>query len=256
MKTVPLLISLWLLPMSLFAQFEQKISVTLSGGIFSTFGSTTFMPDYGSSPEDEQPMQMSNYKPGPYLSAGIQYNLNRHISIQAHVTHMSSGNWFFDVWEGLNYTHWAIWDDVDDILLAEGDNEWSMNNVGIGLVPRYYLLPGKRINPFLFAGISLNLTSTEYVDREWEAFRDLGMLDPDDSGPDRANIEKNTGLGAYPGAGIEFTITENISIFIASGVYLVLLNEENFYVPEMKENLQAITVQGGLKFSFLKSKDI
>ena len=82
MKRIPVLFAFLLIPFLAFSQFEQKISVNLSGGIFSTVGAKTYMPDYGTSPEDEQPTQLANYKPGVYASLGIQYNINRHFSIQ------------------------------------------------------------------------------------------------------------------------------------------------------------------------------
>ncbi len=74
--------------------------------------------------------------------------------------------------------------------------------------------------------------------------------------PDRAHIENNTGLGINPGLGIEFSINDNIGFHLLTGYYLILLSEENFYVPEQHEHLNAIIFQAGLKLSFLKSKDI
>jgi len=255
MKRTPAFFVILLLPFLGFSQFEQKISVNLSGGIFSTIGAKTYMPDYGTSAEDEQPTQLANYKPGLYASLGIQYNLNRHISIQADAGIMHANKWFFDDYDGVNYTHFAVWDDVNDILLAEGDNEFSLFNIGLGLTPRYYLLPGKKINPFIFAGINMNITSTTFEDNEWKARRDHGMLEVDED-PDRANIENNTGIGFYPGIGLDFSVSDHIGFFLTSGLYYFLTDEENFYTPEQKENFSAITVQAGIKFSFLKSKDI
>lgn len=255
MKRTPVFFVILLIPLFAFSQFEQKISVNLSGGIFSTFGAKTYMPDYGTTSEDEQPMQLSNYKPGLFTSLGIQYNLNRHISIQADVGIMYSNNWFYDDYDGVNYTHFAVWDDVNDILLAEGNNELSLFNIGVGLTPRYYLLPGKKINPFIFAGITMNFTSATFEDNEWQARHDHGLLDYDED-PDRANIENNTGIGFYPGIGLDFSLSDNIGFYLTSGLYYFLTNEENFYTPEQKENFSAITVQAGIKFSFLKSKDI
>ncbi|MCK4749259.1 MAG: hypothetical protein KAT15_19535, partial [Bacteroidales bacterium] len=123
MKRTLTFLSIWLIPVISLAQFEQKISINLSGGMFSTFGTKTFMPDYGTSAEDEQPLQISNYEPGVFTSLGIQYNMNRHLSIQADVGVMYAGKWFYDDYDGHNYTGWAVWDPVTDELLAEGFNE-------------------------------------------------------------------------------------------------------------------------------------
>ena len=124
------------------------------------------------------------------------------------------------------------------------------------MTPKYYLLSGKRFNPYLFLGFNLNFTSTTFDDNEWEAYHDLDMLDPDDSGPDRANIESNTGAGFCPGLGLELSLSDQIGFYIQAGLYYILLNEEQFYVPEQNEDLKAITAQAGLRFSFLKSKDL
>ncbi len=256
MKCRITLICIFCLPLMAAAQFEQKVSVSFSGGVFSTIGPKLWMPDWGSVEEDKEPHQIANYKPGFSGTLGIQYNLNRHFSFQADVGIMHSGDWFYDIYDGHNYTGWAIWDPVTDELLAEGFNELTMLNVGVGLTPKYYLLPGKKLNPFLYAGLSINFTSTTFEDNEWQALHDHGLLDPDDSGPDRAYIENNTGLGLHPGLGIEFSINDNIGFHILTGYYLILLSEENFYVPEQHENLNAIILQSGLKLSFLKSKDI
>lgn len=248
---------LLLVPLFAMAQFEQKISINLSGGVFTTIGAKTWMPDYGSSAEDEQPLQISNYRPGGCTSFGIQYNLNRHLSIQADVGVMYAGQWFYDDYDGHNYTEYRIWDLVDDeILLASGNNEFTLLNIGIGITPKYYLKPGKSVNPYLFWGISMNLTSTTFEDNEWNAYRDLGMLEEGDDVPDRANIESNTGLGLCPGFGLEFNVNDRIGFHVTAGYHYILLNEENFYVPEQNENMNAVTIQAGLKLSFLKSKDI
>jgi opacity protein-like surface antigen len=256
MKPALPFLALLLIPLLVQAQFEQKITITLSGGVFSTFGDATYMPDYGSSAEDEEPRQLSNYKPGVHADIGIQYNLSRHFSIQADAGFMYAGEWFYDIYDGVNYTYFAIWDDVTDELLAEGHNELTLTNIGVGLTPKYYLLPGKRVNPFLFGGINLNFTSSTYTDNAWQAYHDLDMLDPDDSGPDRANIESNTGLGLYPGVGLEFNVNDQFGFVLKTGLYFVFLNEGQFYVPEQKENLNAFSIQAGLRFSFVKSKEL
>lgn len=256
MKQKAALILLLVVPVLARAQFEQKISVNLSGGIFTTFGESVYQPDYWSSPEDDQPRQISNYKPGVHAMAGIQYNINRNFSIQADVGIMKSKKWFFDVGEGENYYEFRIWDEYnEDTLLASGENELTLQNISVGITPRFYLLPGKRFNPFIFAGVNLNFTSTTFEDNEWQAYQDLGRLEEDEE-PDRANIESNTGVGFFPGIGVDLALSDRIGFFIISGAHFVLLSEENFYTPEQKENLNAFSAQAGLKISFLKSREL
>lgn len=266
MKRNLLLVSLLLMPLLAAAQFENKISLNLSGGMFYTVGPKTWLPDWGNPglDEDWEPLQIANFSPGVHASVGIQYNLNRHISIQVDAGMMSSGKWFYDMYDGHNYTEWAVWhpDDMIDTLMAEGNQELTLKNIGIGITPKYYLLPGKIVNPFLFAGVSFNFTTTTYEDNEWQALHDLdemydmGFLDPDDSGPDGSYMPENTGIGFNPGLGIEINFHDNIGFHIVAGYYLVLIDKENFYVVEQSEHLHAVTVQAGLKFSFLKSRDL
>jgi opacity protein-like surface antigen len=244
-------------PLVISAQFEQKISISISGGAFSTVGTKAYMPDYGSLPEDMEPFQMPNYLTGMAASIGFQFNLNRHLSFQGDLSILYSGSWFYDIGEGVNYTEYRIWDpDNEEILLAKGNNELTLLNVGIGITPKYYLLPGKTLNPYIFSSFSMNLTSTTFDDNEWNAYRDLHMLEPGDDEPDRANIESNTGFGLCPGVGLEFNVSDQIGIHISAGYYYILLKEENFHAPEQNENLNAVTIKAGLRFSFLKSKDI
>jgi len=257
MKHLSTISVLLLVPLLAFSQFEQKFSVELSGGVFGTFGAKTWMPDWGSTSEDEEPLQIANYKPGPSGTIGFLYNLNRHFSVQANVGIMYTGNWFYDMYDGVNFTYFAVWDpDNEDILLAEGYRELTLLNISLGIAPRYYLLPGKKVNPYFFTGLSMNITSATHEDNEWQAYHDLGMLEPDDSGPDGPYISNNTGLGINPGVGLELDISDKIGFFVSSGIHFILLKEENFYVPEQSENFKAFVIQGGIRLSFLKSKDI
>jgi len=259
MKKQCILSLLLLVPLALHSQFEQKISVSLSGGLFFTLGASTYRPDYWSSSEDDQPRQISNYQPGADAMLGIQYNLNRHISIQLDGAVLYSGQWYYEE-DGISVLYYNIDDpDNDEISLASGDNELTLMNIAIGITPKYYIRPGKRVNPFLFAGFSLNFTSTSFKDNEWQAYSDLGLLDihdPDGDGPDRANIESNSGIGFFPGIGLDLALGDRLSLFLLSGVHLVLLNEENFYTPEQHENLNAFSAQAGIRVSFVKSKDL
>lgn len=258
MKCKSCLLIFLLLPVAAAAQFEQKLSLNLSGGMFTTFGSRTWMPDWGSMDEDREPSQIANFRPGYALSAGIQYNLNRHISLQLNGGVMFTDRWYYNDYEDHNYTEWAIWhpDELIDTLMAEGNNELSLKNIGFGLIPRYYLLPGKRVNPFVFLGLTVNHTSTTFEDNEWEAFRDLGMLDPDDSGPEGPYMGKNTGVGIHPGAGMEISLHDNVSFHLVAGYYFVFLQEKSFYVPEQHEHLHAVVLQAGISLSFLKSRNM
>jgi len=112
------------------------------------------------------------------------------------------------------------------------------------------------MNPFLFGSLSLNFTSTTFEDNKWQALHDLDRLDPGDTEPDRAFIEHNRGMGFYPGIGLEFNVSDKFGFHLTAGYYFILLKEKEFLTPEQNENLHAITLQAGIRFSLLKSKDI
>jgi len=256
MKKKCILLFLLLVPLALHSQFEQKISVSLSGGMFYTMGASTYRPDYWSSPEDDAPLMMSNFKPGADVMLGIQYNLNRHISIQLDGAVHYAGQWYFEE-DGISVLYYNIDDpDNDEISLASGENELMFTNIAIGITPKFYFRPGKRVNPFLFAGINLNLTSTTFKDNEWAALKEHGLLDPPDDPPEQAFDLQNTGPGFFPGIGLDLALGDRLSLFLLSGYRLVLLKEDNFYTPEQHENLNALSVQAGIRVSFIKSKDL
>ena len=80
MKKLTLITAIILLPLFIYAQFEQKMSFSLSAGMFNTFGKRTFTPDWATGPEDFEVYQMPNYDPGICFNGVLQYNINRHFS--------------------------------------------------------------------------------------------------------------------------------------------------------------------------------
>ena len=82
------------------------------------------------------------------------------------------------------------------------------------------------------------------------------MLDPDDTGPYNSNLETNFGIGFNPGFGIEYRPNERINIYLSSGLYFIVLNKENFKSPEREENFKAFILHTGIRFNFIKSKDL
>lgn len=52
------------LPNLLMAQFEQMLSVNISGGYFNTFGMHGYEPDWASGPDKLEPTLMPNFDAG------------------------------------------------------------------------------------------------------------------------------------------------------------------------------------------------
>jgi hypothetical protein len=248
MKKKGFVILFLILPLITFAQFEQKVSINISAGMFKTFG-------YDMGEFEYDPLQMPHYKPGILIDAGIQYNINRRFSIMATTGIMYSGGWSFKIGD-YDYLHYAITDSITEETLAEGINKLNFFNFHVGIFPKFYLLPSKKWNPYIFAGVSINYTSAKYTNNYWEDANREGYLPPDDSGPYDPFLEKNTGLGFIPGLGLEYSRSDRFRIYMATGYSMIFLQEQNFKSVYVTENFNAFFVQVGLRFAFLKSKDL
>ena len=256
MKKLIAIAAVILLPLFIYAQFEQKMSFSLSAGMFKTFGEKTFIPDWATGPEDFEVFQMSNYDPGICLNGALQFNINRHLSLGIDVEYMHAGSWYYDAHDGSNFLYYAVYDSLGDEILDEGENNLTLTNISLGLVPRYYFYPWNKFSIFLFTGLSINFTSAIFENNEWEANQRLGTLDPEDTEPYEPYLKKHTGLGLISGFGAEYDLNDKLGFFISAGYHLAFLNEKNFEIPDRKENLNAFSFQAGIRLSFLKSKEL
>ena len=256
MKKLTITAAILLMALLLNAQFEQKMSFSLSAGAFKTIGTKTYIPEWASAPDEWEPYQMPNYKPGVFINGAIQLNISRHFSLGLEVEYMHAGSWFYDAYDGVNYLNYGVYDTVSEELLAEGENELNLTNLSIGLVPKYYFYPWEKISLYIFSGLNINFTKAEYQDNEWQADKEYGMLDPDDTGPYHPYLEKNTGLGVVAGLGVEYDLNDKIGFYLSAGYHYILLDEKNFKTPEQVEHLQALFLHAGIRLSFLKSKKL
>ena len=247
MKNKILSIILFLSPLLLNAQFEQKASINFSAGGFKTFG-------YDMGEYEYDPLQMPHYRPGIMADAGFQFNISRRFSVMISAGIIYSGSWSFMIGDH-DYLHYTITDSITEETLAEGMNKLNLFNISIGVCPKYYLLPSKKWNPYIFAGLSINSTHAKYTNNWYQDADKVNYLSPDDT-PYNPFLEKNTGLGFTPGIGLEYSISDKLKLTFASGYYLILLNEDNFPNLYVTENFNAFFLQAGVRLSFLKTKDL
>ncbi|MBN2214513.1 MAG: outer membrane beta-barrel protein [Bacteroidales bacterium] len=255
MKKLTLTAGILLIPLLLNAQFEQKMSFSLSTGAFKTIGTKTYTPEWASEPDEWEPYQMPNYRAGIQVNGAIQLNISRHFSMGLDVGYLHAGSWHYSDGD-CNYLYYEVYDTIADESLADGENELNLTNISIGLVPRYYFYPWEKFSFFVFAGFNMNFTKAEYNDNEWLADKEFGMLDPDDTGPYDPYLEENTGLGVISGFGAEYDLNDNIGFYLSAGYQFILLDEKNFKMPEQVENFHALNFQAGIRLSFLKSKKL
>ena len=245
----------------LMAQFEQKLSVNISGGYFNTFGMIGYEPDWATDPDEQEPTLMPNFDGGPSITAGIQYNFSRHFSVEFQFSYMFSLGWYFDDSDGgpdpVNYLEYNIYDPNTGDDVASGENYMDMSNLQIGIAPRYYFLPGKRVNPFLFAGITLNNVDVYYENLEKEAYIEHDMLDDYEEPYELINwFDYDIGLGITAGAGIEFVISDRLGLFAQARYDFVPLHEDKFINDTKHADFHAINIHLGARISFLKSKEL
>jgi opacity protein-like surface antigen len=250
------------LPGRLDAQFEQQLSVNLSAAYFNTLGWKDYEPDWTSNPEEFPPTLMPNFGSGISAAAGIQYNFSRHLSVEFHVAFMFSNRWYFDFGgEGAaedNYLYWCIYaDTIDWNELECGEHYMDLSNLQLGLAPRYYLLPGRKVNPYVLGGITLNYTDVYFEDTESQAREDLGMLDGYEGYYDLENwFDYHVGIGLKAGAGIEFALSDKLGLFAQVCYDFIPLSASSFLYEAEDSDFHGMNLHLGMRISFLKSKEL
>ena len=246
----------------LSAQFEKKMSVNLSVGYFNTIGWTSYEPEWASGPEDAEPTLMPNFEGGPTIQLGIQFNFNRHFSLEIVGGFSLATGWYYDYsddgQDAFNYLYWEFYEDtLDYIVEASGEHYMDLTNWHIAVVPRYYFRVDKPWKPFVMAGISFNYTDVYFEDTSYEVYKSLGKLDQHEPPDDLANwFEDHFGIGILVGGGMEFTLNESLGITAQAAYRYIPLRAEAFIYEEYYSDYHDFNLSLGIRFSFLKSKEL
>jgi outer membrane protein W len=210
-----ILLTLFSLTKVVKAQFEQKFTFQASAGYVQTVS-----PDWFA---EELPY-------GGSFDAGMQYNFSRKLSVAVLVkyTRLSNTEEWFDDFNGVNYNY-----------------VYGLGHLGISLCPKYRFFTRSRINPYVFAGISLN-----YI-HYWE---------------EQTEPEQNTWKHTFPtsfgytgGLGIDIRLNDNMALFLQGGLYwFVLIDEydEGYDTVTLGEILNTFSVQLGININLFKSKSL
>lgn len=258
---VILALMVFMFPLSMQAQFEQQLSINLSGGAFKTVGSSGYWDEWSPGADHKEPTLMPNFKTGFSFGGGFQVNINRHLSIEATLGIMASRGWYFDYSgpdeEAYNYLYYeAYTDTIHYIALFTGENDMTLTNLVVGLAPRYYFFPGKKLNPYAFAGVNYSITRVNFIDNEYEDFKAHGRLDELGGGDPNTWFSTHSGIGMSLGAGMEFGLNDYVGLFAQAGYYFTPLKEEAFYDGLKYVDFHAINLHLGLRLSFMKAKDL
>lgn len=256
-----LLLILMAATVPLQAQFEQKLSINFYGGLFNTIGSRSWEPDWSTGNDDWEPTLMPNFKTGYSIGASIQVNLSRHFSLEAFMEYMGSAAWYYDASDGdqaaYNYLYYEEYaDTIDYNILFSGENEMTLSNLVIGLAPRYYFLPGKKVNPFASVGITYNMTYVNFIDNAYDDYLAYGLLDDLEVGDENYWFTDHSGLGLSVSGGVEYAVNEFIGLFAKAGYYFIPLKKEAFIYESKYADFHSLNLHLGIRLSFLKSKDL
>lgn len=170
--TIITLVVFTLSSIRVMAQFEQKLTLQTSGGFVGAISPESFT---------------NIFSAGFSLDAGVQYNFSRSFSL---VSMAKYSTFFFS---------------PDDEFALESA---KYNMLGLSISPKVRFLVRKRLNPYLFAGASINYISISF------------SLD----GTETRKSKTPTSIGFIGGIGLDFRLNDNLSLFWQGGVSRVDLD--------------------------------
>jgi hypothetical protein len=218
------LTALMFLTIAANAQFEEKMSVNVAIGTVIPVGDTYYLDEL----DNNEPYIFSNFYAGASFLGGIQYNFNRRFSLEGRVYTFYLWDWsYFGLldgwWDEISYEYWHL---------------------GIGIAPKFYLRPGKKVNPYGFAEVNVSYNDV------YENYTDDYTYESD------IVLEGDLTLGTYFGAGFDLNIISNLGIFAQAGYYINFTGGTLEYYGWEYENFAAVRGEAGVKLNLFKSKQL
>lgn len=177
------------------AQFEQKLTFQASGGFVAAIGPESFTDIFTT---------------GFSIDAGAQYNFSRSTSIVAMAKYS---------------TYFFFPDDEFNLESAK------YNMLGLSLCPKFRFFTRSKVNPYLFAGASINYISISF------------SID----GSETRSSKTPTSIGIIGGLGVDFRINDNFALFYQAGYNWVDLD---------LVRIESVFQQVGVNISLFKSKSL
>lgn len=257
------------------AQFEHKVTLNFSLGLISPVGVNEYIYPVTNMHYTNNwlmPYLFSNFNNGYSFTGGAQFNINRYFALGTGVGAEVIGGWDYIDSYNMNgvrierdFLEWTITDGEDNVL-SSGTNELNLYNLSIGVFPRINLAYGRKLNPYFFVEVTFNYTDINYVDNRRQSWIDMGYSASDYdawySSLTSRTAYKDTpqhsfGVGLYPGFGFDLNVSNAMGVFIHGGYSYISINKTDLEQANLEpENFNTIKVEMGLKFSFLRSKDI
>ena len=265
------------LPLVVFSQFEQKFTLNFSIGLVNPYGESDYLESdietdiFTGTYAQPYPYLMSNFGAGAIFTGGIQVNYNRRFSMYFNLQFFRIRKWYYGYeWNFMDSQStvsgsWMEWEitqtDIDpnsptDEVFESGENELTMINLGLAAMPKVYILPGRLINPYLFAEVGFNFTDLK-LDNSYGAAKDEYGVESLETEPVEYVVEQSVGLGVYPGLGFDISVNENLGLFLQSGFSFIFINNGKLKdAGHAEENFKTFKIEAGIKVSFLRSKNL
>ncbi len=209
---------------SAFSQYEHKFSAVLSSGVIFPFGVH---------PEDlffdEDPYAFSTFEGGSTINLGLHFNSSKAFSLAFNIGYSQSNTWQHEYTEFETIPH-------------QYNDHLSMSNISFGLAPKLYFNSKSKVRVYGFLELSAN-----YINLVYEDDNNITNI-----------VDNNFGIGIRPAFGLDVSIGEKMGIFLQNGLSMVLFSNdeiEEFY-PLQKDNFNALQIELGFRYNFLKSKKI
>ncbi len=205
---------------SVFSQYEHKFSGVISAGVSYPFGLHVNL-------YDEDPYAISSFEGGSTINLGLHFNSSKAFTLAFNIGYTQSNTWQQE--------------------LANSDqhpfnDKLSMSNVSFGLAPKLFFNSKSKVRVYGLIEISAN-----YINLVYEDNNNITKI-----------VDNNFGLGIHPVIGLDIKLGEKMGIFLQNGLAIVMFSNdeiEEFYSLQ-KDNFNALQIELGFRYNFLKSKKI
>ena len=239
------------IPFLCYGQFEQKVTFSCSAGFCSpqalltgynstdpstkkTFAGYQYTDAYGV--KYDRPYIFENFSSGAFFNAGVQYNLNRHLSMGGKIKPLYLFNWD----HGKN-----VYPNIDMTLF----------NLGLAANTKYRLIPSSKVCPYIYLEGSLNYTTLSFkYNMSGTTFITKPQQQP-------AFLNSSLGFGVNPAFGLELNLNDHLGLYLQAGYNYIFIDDKNFnavyYDGHLEqEDFRTIYIEIGLNFSFIKSSNL
>jgi opacity protein-like surface antigen len=224
------------------AQYEQKFTLQISSGAsfivsdYNFFEKKDFGSFFNSSTQSWQTysnnitITESMFSPGFMFNAGLQYNFSRKFSI---VGLLMAGSYYYNDDE-IYYNYLIEGPFLHPNLQVNKLQKVNYYNLGIGVSAKYKFFHTRKFRPYLLYGMSVCYIDGTVLFERMEAWG-----------------YQLTMLGLNAAIGLEYDVSDNVTLFLQPGFNKVLPREDDGQMPT--ESVYALF---GVNLNMFKSKSL